>query len=195
MCGNICENIIDCLFLVFGMILPAFWYLITLGHFVYTSGEYKNQTNTMLYMLMLLMFKIIFLGIVLYTIYTWHFALDKPSLAMFLWGLMIIYDSRYINKLLSYIDNYTNEKIDTSDITFKNYLIKYIDKDFKHKGSLKLFVTTKIFFVVALSLTLLMYYLNSYSVILTDICLPIYVYYDYRLFVYYRNYIEDEHIF
>lgn len=195
MCEIVCKNFIYCLFLVFGMILPTFWYLVTLGHLVYTSGEYKNQTNTMLYMLMLLMFKIIFLGIILYTIYNWYFALNKPSLVILLWGLILIYDSRYINKLLSYIDNYTNKKSDTSDITFKNYLINYLDKDFKHKGSLKLFISIKIFLVAFLFLTLLGYYLNNYSIIFTDICLPVYVYYDYRLFIYYRNYIEDEHIF
>lgn len=176
--------IIDMIFMVFGMFVPAFIYLITLGHLVYSLGEYHEQNNKIPHILMLFMFKIFLIGIVLYAIYSWHFCTESPSITMFLWGNMISFDCYYINKMLAHVDNYGDSKIN-----FKRYLQAKIKRDITIKGCQNWFYMVKICFVLMIFFALIWYYSFGAQIIISDICLPLYVYYDIRLFNYYKKFI------
>lgn len=175
---------VNILFMVFGMFVPAFIYLLTLGHLVYSLGEYHEQNNKIPHILMLLMFKLFLIGIILYSIYSWHFINETASLTMFLWGNMISFDCYYINKMLAHIDNYGDLKIN-----FRRYLLAKVKRDITINGCQNWFFLVKLCFVLMLFFVLVWYYSNGVQVIITDICLPLYVYYDIRLFNYYEKFI------
>lgn len=182
--GNIVFNILDYIFLIFGMIVPAFFYLITLGHLIYSIGEYHEQNNKIPHILMLLMMKLLLIGFVLYTIYTHYFVAENFSFVMFVWGLLITFDTKYINNVLAYIDNY-----ETKNGDFRQYLLSKLSSCITIKGNKSWYLWVKICFALLLLFTILWYYTIGIKAIISDICLPIYVYYDIRLFNYFQKFI------
>lgn len=185
---DILNNIANYIFNIFGMYVPALFYLVTLGHLVYSIGEYKTvgKTDKIPPILMLLMFKLVLVGLIIYSIYSWHFSLGKLSIAMLLWGFLITFDCRHINNMLAHIDNFNGERSD-----FREYLNQKINEDILIDGTPFWYYFTKVFLVLMISLTLIYYYsVVCEDIILSDVCLPIYVYYDVRLLNYYFRYIK-----
>lgn len=167
------------------MYLPTAFYMLTLGHLVYSIGEYREQSNRIPHILMLLMFKILLIGFVIYSIYSWHFKNEHHSFAMLLWGFLIMFDSKYLNNILANIDNYEGDSKE-----FKPYLIDKIRQNLEINGSISWFIWVKIIMTLLLALIIICYCTYDNGITISDICLPIYVYYDIRLFNYYLKFIN-----
>ena len=181
------NQVLNYIFMIFGMFVPLFIYFITLGHVVYSVGEYQEQNERIPKILVITIFKIILIGIVLVSIYSWHFKYDHLSLSMLLWGIIITFDSKYVNNMLACIDNYRGKHFE-----FKNFVIENMRKKISIRNNTSWFLKFKLYSYVLLSLVIFWYYTNNIQIILRDICLPVYIYYDLLIWNYYKSFVNNK---
>lgn len=119
------------IFYCFGVIIPTIMLLYSFGHMVFTVGEYKESDRTIPVIILLLMIKLFIIGFVMFSVYHVLFdyniyEISLTSIIIFVWGLLITFDTWIGNKILLMIDKYKD-----SNCCFKYYLNYCCNEAFK----------------------------------------------------------------
>lgn len=174
------------IFYCFGVVIPTIMLLYSFGHMVFTVGEYKESDRTIPIIILLLVIKLFIIGFVMFSIY--HILFDYniheislTSIIIFVWGLLITFDTWIGNRVLLMIDRYKDDKC-----CFKHYLKCICQKTFKHNPTV---FYGKLICVGILTLGLIgsLFIKTHETINVIEILFMLYFWINYKIFRYIRH--------